>query len=234
MDDKHSTLVTVAALATFSLLLLSIPAHALAFGDVDPIATAQAAERQAQQERWRADQAQSTADAAYAEATHQAVEATAQAQATQTAWAMQATATAARATAQAQATHEALQVEATRQAISAQATTAAHQHQAVATAQAQALQATATQQAAWAELGRLEIERSHALQPLYIFGPWLIAGALVMAIGAALLRTARATGSDCHDDIIEGEYRLPPETTGPQPCVLRPIPRWKSKRPIND
>ena len=167
--------------AILFLLVLALPLALPVFAQEDPVATAQAAQQQANERQWHASQAaaaarvaQATADAAWGQATAQAVAATATAR-----WV--ATATPAAATAGAQATQQALQTEGTRQAIYAQATQASHEQSIQATVTAQVCQLTATKAAAIAEQDRLFVEmdrmtvaRNKMLNPLYIWSPWVL------------------------------------------------------------
>jgi hypothetical protein len=150
----------------------------------DPQATAEAAAQRADELSGAAQAARATENAAWAEATA-AVQATAQAaQATATAQAVQATATASEATAQAAATRQALEIQLTRQAADIESTRSAYDFSVTTTAVAGAQRAQETAQAAQAELDRLAVQRGRTLQPLALYGPWLLVAALVIGFVA--------------------------------------------------
>jgi hypothetical protein len=203
----------------------------------DPAATAQAAQTEAENARWRASQAQRQANqAAAAAGAAQATADAAWSQATATAqWI--ATATPAAATQQAQATQDALEVWATRQALNLEATRAAQELSAAATATSQTQMATATKAAAIAEqdriiaeMDRLTIEREKTLQPIYRWGPWLLVALIGSAVGLLVRQLARgrSTGGvipPLPPDIIiecgQGDP-APPETQCTTPALLPP------------
>lgn len=215
---KSRFAVCIIALASFSLVSLPYT-HAQAPGD--PLATADAAARDAQAAQWRANQARATAQAAYGQATAQAQEATRQAELWATAQAQQATAQAAQVTAQAAATRQALEVEATRVALRAQETRAAID----ATRQTAANQATATYTATLAEQDRAALASARLL---YTWGPWALLLALAILVGLAAYAVRRDT-SHCTappDPIIEWlNWNDVAPATEPVRCLLRPIIR---------
>ncbi len=211
------------------ILLLLAPTLALAQDNtpgVGPLATAQAAQDEANAAKWRAQSAQATAQAGYALATQEVMQATEQAR-------LQATATAAQATSQAlatsqaiEATQTALAVRATEMAIDAQATREAI----AATATLGAVQAQATIEAQAAALSDLEIEqrqqRNSFLGNVYL---WVLIFGIVIGFVILWILSGRITlpaklqemFEPVEGDIIEGEV-IP--GARPQPTTLLLLP----------
>jgi hypothetical protein len=208
------------AFVTISILILAIFISGLsAFASsttaslIQPQATAEAAQRQA----WSA---QATANAAWSQATAEAATATAAAQATATAYSYQTTATASAATAQADATRQAYAAQITQQAIDLAATRDAYELAVTATAITGLQQAEATRQANLANLERMNVERNQKLQPLILYGPWIMlllaivvivwaAGRLIPLLeswleGQVPERLVRFGERDDQPDVIEG------------------------------
>lgn len=220
-------------IALIVLISLALPAITLA-QDGDPLATAQAAEREADQARQdaarRAAVLEATAQAGYAQATERA-------QATATAQAAQATAEALQVTATARA------VEATRWAIELEATRAAHQVLATreaarwamdATATAGAYQAEATIQAMAIQRGR---EQGDLVSSAAVIGIVLFGATLMVMLWRAAKESNRREADESLAPagtgvIIDAQpvtrsnskpMALIPPQTGWTPAYLRPI-----------
>ena len=238
-------LVTAISLTILVLLTLVSVVYA------DPIATAQAADRAAQDAQWQVNQsaskarsARATAQAAYQLATVQAVEATATA-----VWS--ATATPAAATSAARATSDSLNVLATQQMLSQEATLAANTINAESTQTAGHMAATATQRALWVQLDELDIQRARVQTNIFTYGAWALGLTLLvvvalgigwlMTLGArAILTPAGPVSEFDFADVIEGEFytdngavsapRALPAVAGERPAFLRPIAKSESRR----
>lgn len=186
-----------------ALALLLAPAPVQAQPSGDPIATAQAADRAADQLQRQAQAARATAEASRLQATRQVEQAlaTAQAQAV--------TATAAGATAEAQATLWALEIQVTERALQAQSTRSALAAENTRQAQAQRATSDAVQaqrDQLGAELDRADLEQRRAVQRLLQVGAWAaLAGGIVT--GVTVLRRYRVEQpAPVNDDVIEGEF----------------------------
>lgn len=213
-------IATVVSLPVFASSATAPPLHREHVERRQPQATAETAQRQA----WSA---QATANAAWSQATAEAATATAAAQATASAYSYQTTATASAATAQAEATRRAFEAQTTQQALDLAATRDAYALSVTATAvtglqqaESTAQAAAATRQANLANLERMNVERNQKLQPLILYGPWvLLLLAIVVIVWAAgrlipLLeswleeqvpeRLVRFSERDDQPDVIEG------------------------------
>ncbi len=77
-----------------------------------------------------------------------------------------------------------MEIQLIRQAADIEATRATYDLSVTATAVTGAQRAEVTAQAAQAELDRLAVQRGRTLQPLALYGPWLLAAALVIGVVA--------------------------------------------------